>query len=147
MNPDIYKLNPSDIELAKRLFLLFQIDDGVQTPSTAPDDYLVRLLSRNSFHVIIAIENEKILGGLTAYELPKYKSNQIEMFLYELVVEENFRRKGIGTKLIKFTSELCIEKGIDEMFLATEMDNEPAQRLYQSTGGESEESLIFSYKF
>ncbi len=78
---NIKKLNADDLTLAKRLFLFFQVDDGVVNPTAASDEYLISLLSRDDFHVIVAVKNETVIGGLTAHELVMYKGETREIFL------------------------------------------------------------------
>lgn len=146
MSFTIKKLSPNDIGSAKELFLFFQIDDGVENPGSASDKYLKKFLSRDDFHVIVAVEDEKVIGGLTAYELVKYKREETEMFLYEIAVDKSHRRKVIASGLIECLREICISKGITEMFVATEMNNTPAKKLYESTGGEFEATAIYTYK-
>jgi aminoglycoside 3-N-acetyltransferase I len=147
MHIKIKKLEAPDFKLAKQLFWLFQKNDGVKNPLSTSDKYLKNLLSKNDFYVLVARDGENILGGLTAYQLPEYKREEAEMFLYEIVVDKKFRRKKIATNLIESLIQICKEKKINEMFLVTEMDNIPAQNLYSSTGGIIEETAIFSYKF
>lgn len=147
MSLEIKKLKPEDFGVAKLLFLFFQVDDGVEDPTSASDEYVKNLLSRDDFHVVAAFENKTLVGGLTAYELAKYKREDTEIFLYEIGVEESHRRKGIGRELINFLRQICIEKGILEMFVATEMDNDSAKALYEKMDGEFAATAIYSYKF
>lgn len=147
MSVKIKKLEPSDYELAKLLSLFFQVDDGVENPTTVSDEYMRKLLGKKGFHVLVAIEAENVVGGLTAYEFIKYKREEREMFLYEIGVEASARRKGVGSKLIESLKTICKEKGITVLFVATEIDNEPAKKLYERTGGVYEETAIYTYKF
>lgn len=147
MSLEIKKLKPEDFGVAKLLFLFFQVDDGVEDPTSASDEYFKNLLSREDFHVVAAFENENLVGGLAAYELAKYKREDTEMFLYEIGVENKHRRKGIGREIINFLRQICLDKGILEMFVATEMDNDSAKALYEKMGGEFESTAIYTYKF
>jgi len=144
---NIKKIGVDNLVLAKQLFLFFQIDDGVENPTAASDEYLNNLLSRNDFHVVVAIENETVIGGLTAHELVMYKEETREIFLYEIAVEPLHRKKGIATALIEFLKEICAAKGITYMFVGTEADNAPAIRLYETTGGKYEDIAWFVYEF
>lgn len=112
MTYETRKLNPNDINLAKELFLFFQIDDGVVNPTLGSDEYLRDLLSRNDFHVIGALQNETIIGGLVGYELAKYKEETTVMFLYEIGVSSSFRRKGIATKIRLLERDLWRKSGL-----------------------------------
>ncbi len=146
MNLEIQKLSSKDFELAKLLFLFFQVDNGSENPTKVSNEYMKEMLSRNDFHVLVARSGESILGGLTAYELKKYKNETTEMFLYEIGVEEVHRRKGVAAKLIDGLKQICRQKGISEIFVITEMDNEPAKKLYEKSGGEFEETAIYTYQ-
>ena len=142
----IKKLSPNEIELAKELILMFGFDTA---DNSLPDDhYIAKMLDRPEFHVLVALHDKDLIGGLTAYEMMMFKRETTEMFLYEIEVDELYRRKGIGTALIEFLKEICLAKGIFEIFVGTEKDNLPARKLYATTGGEADEdSIWFSYKF
>ena len=146
MNFEIKKLDSGEIELAKQLILLFGFDDDNR--SLPSDVYVAKMLARNDFHVIVALEDQRLIGGLTAYEMTMFKRETTEMFLYEIEVAEPFRRNGIGKALIEFLKQICNEKGIVEMFVGTERDNAAARALYAATGGKADEdSVWFNYLF
>lgn len=146
MNLKIKKLNANEIETAKQLILMFGFDDENLSPPS--DEYVRKMLAEDNFHAIIALEDKKLIGGLTAYEMKMFKRETTEMFLYEIEVEEYYRRKGVGKALIEFLKEICIAKGIVEMFVGTEQDNFAARKLYSTTGGKADEdSVWFNYKF
>ncbi|MEZ5344582.1 MAG: GNAT family N-acetyltransferase [Pyrinomonadaceae bacterium] len=146
MDFEVRTLRATDARLASELFLFFQVDDGIRNPTSASGEYLTRILSRSDFHVIVAISGEKVIGGLVAYELVRYKEENAEMFLFEMGVEESFRRRGIGTALIEELKKICREKGITDMFVDALDDNIPAKALYSSTGGKAEKVSEFTYK-
>jgi len=145
-NFEIKKLGPDELAAAKELFLFFQIDDGLENPTFASDEYLAKLLGRKDFHVVVAVENNKVIGGLTAYELFKYKDEKTEMFLYEIGVEAVYRRQGAAAALIEFLKIICAEKGIREIFVIAEAGNLPAVGLYEKTGGKSFAVIEFDYQ-
>jgi aminoglycoside 3-N-acetyltransferase I len=99
------------------------------------------LLGKKSFYGIVALEGDTIVGRLTAYEFEKYNDNTREVYLYEIDVEEPFQNQGIGSKLIEFTKKICRKRGVSYMFVGTENDNLPAQKLYTKTGGIFEGNL------
>ena len=145
MNLIIKKLSSTDLLLAKQLITLWQTEDGILDPAVPGDSYLHDLLSNDSFHVFAALDGDRVIGGLTAYELSMYKEEVHEMFLYEIGVDENYRQKGIATKLIALLKKTCSEKGIKIIFVGTSFDNQPARQLYETTGGEMEEIPWFTY--
>ena len=141
----IKKVLPTDLQLAKQLITLWQTEDGYLNPLIPNDSYLHDLLSKDSFHFFVAMKDELVIGGLTAYELLMYKEEETEMFLYEIGVEENYRQKGIAIKLIESLKKTCVDKGIKIIFVGTSKDNQPAKQLYKTTGGEMEEIPWFTY--
>ncbi|CAN5265750.1 GNAT family N-acetyltransferase [soil metagenome] len=145
MNLKIKKLNSNEIETAKQLISMFGFDD--ENSLLPSDEYMAEMLGKETFHVVVALENGKLIGGLTAYEMKMFKRETTEIFLYEIEVEEHYRRKGVGTALIEFLKEICRAKGIVEMFVGTENDNFAARKLYSTTGGKQDDSVWFNYKF
>ena len=145
MDFEIKKPGAANIQLAKDLFLLYQIDDGINKPIIPSDKFLYDILSRDTFHVIVACEGGVVIGGLTAYELDMYKEEIIEVFLYEVAVDPLYRKNGIAKALIEFLKKICVSKGIREMYVGTEKDNEPAIKMYKTTGGKMDEIEWFVY--
>lgn len=146
VNFEIKKLEPNEIGLAHELILLFGFEGGNRALPSA--EYTAEMMARNDFHVIVALENNRLIGGLTAYEMKMFKRETTEMFLYEIEVEAFHRQQGVGKALIEFLKQICREKGIVEMFVGTEKDNSAARALYAATGGKADEhSVWFNYLF
>jgi len=139
------KLEATETSLAKALILWFQEDDLVPQPIAPSDYYLRNLLSREDFHILVALDGDKVIGGLTAFELPMYKEEVNEIFLYEIGVDENYRQQNIATQLIEHLKKIAAKKGIPEMYVGTEMNNLPAQKLYHKTGGKFEQIAWYIY--
>jgi aminoglycoside 3-N-acetyltransferase I len=139
----IQKLKPGDIDLSKELFYFFQTDDGVAEPVVPSDKYINALLLRDDFHVIVALQNDALIGGLTAYELAMYKEEIKEMFLYEIAVEPGYRKMGVAKALIGLLKTIGAAKGMKEMYVGTTSNNTAAMKLYKSTGGEAEADVVW----
>jgi aminoglycoside 3-N-acetyltransferase I len=145
MNYTIKKLSKADLAFAKQLFIFFQEDDGIANPELASDKYLQRLISDANYHVFVALDGAKVIGGVTAYELPMYYGPVNEMFLYEIAVRPGYRRQGIATALIESLKALCGENGVKIIFVGTEKSNLAAKELYLNTGGAMEIIPWFTY--
>ncbi|MGI0131445.1 MAG: GNAT family N-acetyltransferase [Thermoplasmata archaeon] len=92
---------------------------------------------RNVFFV--AYEGARAVGFLRGTELGQLKSGRPQMFLYEIAVEPESRRRGIGRELIRTLVRWCRERDFEEIFVFTDDPaNLAAERLYQSTGGVTE---------
>jgi ribosomal protein S18 acetylase RimI-like enzyme len=61
-----------------------------------------------------------------------------ELFLYELGVDEGYRRRGIGRALVSALADLAVERGCYGMWVLTDADNEAALGTYRGAGGSQE---------
>ena len=133
--------------LAQQLYVLFQEDDRVPKPSCPSLGHTEKMLERDDFHVIVAIEHGRVVGGLTAYEIPMYKEDLREMFLFEIAVHAEWRHQGVGTLLVEAIKRVCVERDIPKMFVLTSSKNQAALSLYSRTGGVPDiDGVGFSYR-
>lgn len=107
---------------------------------------LLDLLKNKSFIALVAIDEDKVVGGLTAYELPMYYSNSSEIFLYDLAVKPDYQRMGIGKGLLQRLKEYCTENGIKEFFVMAHEEDKHAIEFYHATGGKAEKVVNFLYQ-
>jgi len=64
------------------------------------------------------------------------------VFLYELEVDERFRRRGLGCELVEEAKRLAAGR---RMFVLTDENNETAMRTYAAAGGEYQPDVIFRF--
>jgi len=107
---------------------------------------LLHLLNNNEFVVIVALAENEVVGGLTAYELPMYHSDSSEIFLYDLAVKPEYQRMGIGKRLLQSLKEHCIENGIKGFFVMAHEEDNHAVEFYRATGGKAEKVVNFVYE-
>jgi aminoglycoside 3-N-acetyltransferase I len=101
-------LTPNDLSLMRSMMTTFGEAFGeVDTYTAAPPSrrYLERLLARDHFIALAAVEDGEVVGGLAAYELQKFEQERSEIYIYDLAVAGEHRRKGIATALIE--AALC----------------------------------------
>jgi ribosomal protein S18 acetylase RimI-like enzyme len=70
------------------------------------------------------------------------------MFIYEIDVAEQFRRKGVGTALIEHILRKVREEKMVNAFVFTNFSNNAAMALYKRTGGQIEngDDALFVYR-
>ncbi|MBD0333551.1 MAG: GNAT family N-acetyltransferase [Chitinophagaceae bacterium] len=146
MDYQLKKVSCSDVRLFQDLLSLWQLEDGIINAVLPGQDYLLQLLSKDTFHLIVALSENTVIGGLTAFEIPTYFKEGTEMFLYEIGVDKKYRQKGIATAMIEMLIEICKERAIQELYVGTEVENLAAQKLYSSTGGKKEDVVWFTYR-
>ncbi len=108
----------------------------VDTYCTAqPDtDYLRKLLGKDHFIVLVALQHEKVVGGLAAYELQKFEQQRSEIYIYDLAVSINHRRQGIATALITKLKKIAVGRGVYVIFVQADHGDAPAIGLYAQLG-------------
>jgi GNAT superfamily N-acetyltransferase len=96
--------------------------------------------------LLVARWDGKACGFLSAYRLQRFDRRRAEVLLYEIGVEEPFRRRGVGRALVEEAKRWAAGVGADELWVLTEDDNAPARALYAATGGREERGLtMFTY--
>lgn len=98
------------------------------------DEYLNGLLAREDFIPLAAIADGKVVGGLAAYVLQKFEQERSEIYIYDLAVLEEYRRRGIATGLINKLREIASEIGAWIIFVQADHGDDPAIKLYESLG-------------
>jgi ribosomal protein S18 acetylase RimI-like enzyme len=98
------------------------------------DSYLMELLGSKNFIAIAAVEQDRVIGALAAYLLPKYEQQRSECYIYDLAVAENRRRQGVATAMIETLRQLAAAKGIYVIFVQADYGNDAAVALYTKLG-------------
>jgi ribosomal protein S18 acetylase RimI-like enzyme len=130
---EIRVLRPGDDGLVAAASHLF---DGPARP-----DATARFLAEDGHHLLIAYEEARSVGFVSGVEVT-HPDKGSEMFLYELAVEEPFRRRGIGRALVERLAAVAREAGCYGMWVITDEDNEAARATYEGTGAVSETQQV-----
>jgi ribosomal protein S18 acetylase RimI-like enzyme len=97
-----------------------------------------RFLAHPDTLLLVARWDGVACGFLSAYRLQRFDRRGAEVLLYEIGVEEPFRRRGVGRALVAEAKRWSTEVGADELWVLTEDGNTPARALYAATGGREE---------
>ena len=133
----IRRLEASDVVLMAEMLTVFGEAFGeVETYSGARPSpaYLERLLGSETFIAVAALRSDKVVAGLTAYELPKFEQERSEIYIYDLAVAAAHRREGIATSLIRELQEIAAERGAYVIFVQADVIDSPAIALYSKFG-------------
>lgn len=112
--------------------------------------FLDERLQHNESIIFVATDSntQQAIGFTQLY--PKYSSVRLtkNWILNDLYVDENYRKQGIGEKLIKAAMGFAKIQGSTFVQLETAVDNYTAQHLYESIGFVKQEndSEFFLYK-
>jgi aminoglycoside 3-N-acetyltransferase I len=77
-----------------------------------------------------------MVGALAGYELVKFEAERSEIYIYDLAVREQIRRRGVATGLIEQLKSIARDKGAWVIFVQADPPDEPAVELYRKLGVE-----------
>ena len=130
-------LDSDDVALMESLLTVF--GEAFGEPETygsrrSSTNYLARLLGNDTFLVLVALVEGKVVGGLAAYELRKFEQERTEIYIYDLAVAEPHRRQGIATALIRELQRIGARRGAYVIFVQADHGDDPAIGLYSKLG-------------
>lgn len=131
------RLRAEDVQTLKQLLEVFgeAFEDVDAYQSAVPrDEYLRSLLAKPHFIVLAAATGDQVVGGLAAYVLEKFEQERQEIYIYDLAVQAQHRRKGIATKLINELRHIARELGAYVIYVQADKVDDAAIKLYESVG-------------
>jgi aminoglycoside 3-N-acetyltransferase I len=131
------QLRPDDLSVFKDLLRLFgeAFEDRSTYQDAVPSDsYLCGFLGLDHVMVIAASQGDAVAGGLVAYELIKFERERREIYIYDLAVAADHRRKRVATNLIEELRRVAAARGAYVMFVQADRGDAAAIALYNSLG-------------
>lgn len=131
------RLEPGDIALFRDLNAMFGVafEDAESYAAAPPSEaYVEALLAKPHVFPLVAIADGRVVGGLVAYELEKFEQQRSEIYIYDLAVDECYRRRGIAEGLINLLRDIARERGVWVMYVQADYGDEPAIALYTKLG-------------
>ena len=114
-----------------------------RTISFTEEDYRKQLASPLS-PLFLLVDGEAVMGMLTVgiYLSPTGSKAWIE----DVVVDNIYRGRGLGKRLVAHAIHYCKEQGIDTLMLTSNPKRIAANALYQSLGFERKETNVYRMK-
>ncbi|MBW0145145.1 GNAT family N-acetyltransferase [Sphingomicrobium clamense] len=98
------------------------------------DAYLAARCTDPDFLALGAWEGDRPVGALAGYILRKWEQERAEIFIYDLAVAADRRRRGIATALIEAAREVARDVGAWTLFLGADQGDEGPIALYSKLG-------------
>lgn len=149
-NITIKQIDLTETNLVVGLFNQYRIFYNQFSDIGMAKAFLDERLQHNESIIFVATDSntQEAIGFTQLY--PKYSSVRLtkNWILNDLYVDENYRKQGIGEKLIKAAMGFAKTQGATFVQLETAVDNYTAQHLYESIGFVKQEndSEFFLYK-
>ncbi len=112
--------------VSKDYWDVLQIDREAFSPTNAAYDVYLYL---KYGHILVAELNKKVVGYVTVMELEGGDAK-----IMSIAVKKEFRRMGIGSKLLDEAIKWCRARGKRRLLLEVRVSNIPAQNLYKKKG-------------
>jgi aminoglycoside 3-N-acetyltransferase I len=143
----IQQLAANDSVLLLELMSVFEEafeDSGTYGTARPGEIYLKSLLGGHSFAAFVAVCQGRIIGGLTAYLLPKPEQVRTEIYIYDLAVAAAHRRRGVATSLLRALMLFSRRIGATVAFVQADRDDAQAIALYEKLGTRTD---VFHFDF
>jgi ribosomal protein S18 acetylase RimI-like enzyme len=111
-----------------------------------PEKHLEAVLQMDGFTVIVALQDGKVVGGLTAHTLQQYYTTLPQLYIYDVGVTPSFHRQGIGKALMETICSYAKENGFENLYVEAELEDDHAVEFYRSTGGKETKVVMFTYQ-
>lgn len=120
------------------------LDDGVSWDENEGDKFL----KDDNNALFVAYLGDIPVGFLTAHRLQRFDERRAEVLIYEVGVDSEYQRMGIGTALLSNVKKWSKKVEADEMWVLTNKSNLAAMEFYESLGGmtESGDEQMFVFK-
>jgi len=141
----IHQISSNELFLFHQLIDVFHEVFEINHRNGASNNHLLTLISDPHFIVFCAIENNVVIGGTTAYVLSSYYTSAAELYIYDVAVNKEHQRKGVGKSLLKALKEWSKENGVTNLFVQANKEDESAIRFYLSAGGRQEDVVHFTF--
>lgn len=113
----------------------------------ASQEHMKRLLERDENYLYLATNDGQPVAYLVAYRVPRIDRDQDMVYLYKIDVAPEYRRQGIGSRMIQFLKEDCRHLDILKMWVGTSTENTAARALFESTGADSQSNTLAEYTY
>ena len=105
------------------------------------------LLAHDRTVFVAAFAGEEPVGLAFGYLLPRRRGDAEMLFVYEVDVDEQYRRQGVATRMLSELERVARARGVREGFVLTDADNDPARGLYSSLGGEPLDVVQYEFRY
>ncbi len=117
---------------------LWKKSSGIGLSDADSRDNIAKFLTRNRDLCFVCQIDEKIIGTILCGHDGR------RGYIYHTFVDENYRRKGIGEKLVSLTLGRLKLSGIDKCHIYVYNDNELGKKFWEKISWEKRDLIMYS---
>ena len=145
---NIIRAELEHIEIVAQLFDGYRQFYGQSHDIEGSRRFLAARLEQDQSVIFLALEDGAGCGFTQLYPAFSSVSMRPLWILNDLFVAPQARKLGVGKGLMQAATEFAAETGAKRLVLATEIDNLPAQSLYEKMGWIRDDAFIhYNYEF
>ncbi len=142
----IEKARAEDLrEMAELLSILFAIEQDFTVDYDKQLAGITKLYHHKGKDLLVAKHEGSVVGMVTMQRLISSAEGDYIGQIEDLVVKENYRKMGVGSRLINKMRALAQEHGYKRIQLAADIDNENALRFYSRRGFHQTHLKVYHY--
>ena len=107
------------------------------------DTYSLAAMLKERNNILLVAVNEGVVIGQVLGVIHRHPDKPTELYIDDLGVSEKFQRRGVATRLIEQLYIIGIDRGCEEVWVATEPENEPAIKFYESLNLAARKVIVF----
>ena len=92
------------------------------------------MLKRGNYQIFVACDGDKVVGYIGCVSYLAFELENEGIKIIALAVSKEYRRKGIGTELLKTAEQWAKENNIEVILLNSGLPREDAHAFYESQG-------------
>lgn len=135
----IRALSPSDMSV------LLHVADGV-FDNPIDEAFVREFLDDPRHHIVVAVSEGMVVGFASAVHYI-HPDKPPELWINEVGVAPSHQKQGIAKAILKELLQLGRKLGCKNAWVLTDRSNEPANRLYKSSGGQIDPGDTVMYEF
>lgn len=94
------------------------------------------------YHNLVAVIGDQIVGFLSLVCYATFFHEGGTALINELIVDADWRGRGIGKQFVEEAIQLAKQKGMDQIEVGTELTNDDALNFYSTCGFDEEYRLL-----
>ena len=143
---EIHRATEQDFEaMANLLAVLFAIESDFEIDFTKQLSGIKRLHSDDRSDLFVAKDGERVVGMITMQRLISSAEGDYVGQIEDLVVDAEYRKMGVGSRLVNKMRNLALEYGYKRIQLAADMDNKNALAFYNRRGFKKTNLNVYHY--